>query len=278
MAWFTAAGNNQSDFSQQAQLTIHQPNNHYTAPPLGIFYQSQSLWTSPPKPPQRKKDDGTKDEGQNHHGQQRAWRGRLECSARRQDRPTQAERTTRSPLDSPFIDSAVAVSGSNESDDSGEGESIAVSRRKRKTPSLRAPSPISDVQSDGSEDESDALGDITHEPHTKSHAAALADAHPARRGTTVVSSVPPALSFTISNLVVNVPHGHTGPILLQLDIPALNRPDHTKPSTSSSQQVPVAQGSSPRPRRRPGTHRRNIMMSSPHTTPKKQRTGSGPPS
>jgi hypothetical protein len=96
---------------------------------------------------------------------------------------------------SPFVDSAIAVSDASD-EDSDSSTALIAHVRKRK----RSASPPASVQSD-----SDKI---------LSESGASAE--------TSVASTPvqAGTQITINNLVINVPPGHTGPLLLQLDIPS----------------------------------------------------------
>ena len=119
--------------------------------------------------------------------------GDFAVSYNRNGRPVR-NKTRQSHADSPFMDSAVAVSDPEDGDDSN-GETISVShRRKRK----RSPSPP--LSPSNSFD--DALPEEVLPQSPKSEA--------------VVS----AIQVTVKDVVINVPANHQGPILLQLDIPS----------------------------------------------------------
>lgn len=95
---------------------------------------------------------------------------------------------------SPFVDSAIAVSDDG-SDDSDSSTALIKRIRKRK----RSPSPPASVASENDKVISDS-------------------------GTSVETSmmkqmIQPGIQLTIKNLVINVPPGHSGPLILQLDIP-----------------------------------------------------------
>lgn len=97
---------------------------------------------------------------------------------------------------SPFVDSAIAVSDDEDSMDSGNGITLALRARKRK----RSPSP--------------PASEVSEHDKIVSESGASVE-------TNVMSStVRPGIQLTIKNMIINVPRGHTGPLLLQLDIPS----------------------------------------------------------
>lgn len=165
-------------------------------------------------------------------GESNAWSNSKTC------RP---KRKRASPADSPFVDSAVAVSDpeSDFTDTSGDEELVQVPRKRRALNS-RILSPPQDTQSEHS--------DINSE---QAFSACQSDEEPyAQNEDTVRGLIEPGalaegdpVSFTISNLVVNVPAGHKGPILLQLDLPPASRAQksqimqrrHSKPLHSPEQ-------------------------------------------
>ena len=97
---------------------------------------------------------------------------------------------------SPFVDSAIAVSDDDDNHDSDSSTSSVSRPRKRK----RSPSPPASPRSDVDNIVSD-LGSDTD--------------------TNNLSSITQTdTQIVINNMVINVPPGHTGPLILQLDIPA----------------------------------------------------------
>ena len=138
--------------------------------------------------------------------------------------------------DSPFVDSAIAVSESEESDDAqGDEDVIAVSHRRKRKRRTRTPSPP--LESSGSDDLESASDSGTDVYATRAGSRKTSAPPPA-----VVRASPdsfprhsdaPALSFTIKDLVVNVPANHVGPITLQIEIPAAGL-QSSKPAARSS--------------------------------------------
>ena len=103
-------------------------------------------------------------------------------------------RKLRAPADSPFVDSALALSDEEEDDDES-GEEVQAPSRKRK----RSPSPHF---SDDNEDPSANLSDSPDDAEDAGEAP---------------TSDNPPFSVTIKNFTINIPVGHSGPLLLQLD-------------------------------------------------------------
>jgi hypothetical protein len=115
---------------------------------------------------------------------------------------------------SPFVDSAVAVSDAEDSDDSDSSIALASRPRKRK----RSPSLAASIVSDADKivSNSDASVDTS----------------------VTCSTVQAGMQLTIKNMIINVPPGHTGPLLLQLDIPSqtLMQPAVTEDSSQATSQ------------------------------------------
>ena len=111
----------------------------------------------------------------------------------RTGRPERKKRRTGE--NSPFVDSAIAVSDEQESDDSIDS-SISVARRGKRR---RSPSPSSENSDDESDDSS--TNEMTDE-------------------FTTTATHTTAIQITVKDLVINLPPGHSGPILLQLEIPS----------------------------------------------------------
>lgn len=115
---------------------------------------------------------------------------------------------------SPFVDSAIAVSDPLESDDS-DGSTISVARRRKRK---RSHSPLPSLASEDSEALSDA--------NSESDEAVV---HPSE-----VSTAHSTVQIIIKDMVIHVPSGHSGPILLQLDdIPPQVSKLHSESSISS---------------------------------------------
>lgn len=98
--------------------------------------------------------------------------------------------------DSPFVDSAIVLSDISESEDPDSDTIPVLPRRKRK----RSPSPPA---SEDLQDDDDLPSDSSEAPDQPSPP----------------TSQTAAVQIVIKNLLVNVPRGHSGPILLQLDVP-----------------------------------------------------------
>ena len=110
---------------------------------------------------------------------------------------------------SPFVDSAIAVSDASD-EDSDSSTALVSKLRKRK----RSPSPPTSVQSDSDKILSESGASVE---------TSVASQH-----------VQAGTQITISNLVINVPPGHTGPLLLQLDIPSQTSTQITAPHQKST--------------------------------------------
>ena len=96
---------------------------------------------------------------------------------------------------SPFVDSAIAVSDASDEDSDSSTALVSKLRKRKRSPSLPA-----SVQSDSDKILSDSCTSVE----------TSVTSQPVQVGTQI----------TISNLVINVPPGHTGPLVLQLDIPS----------------------------------------------------------
>lgn len=119
----------------------------------------------------------------------------------RTGRPRRKARRTQT--DSPFVDSAIAVSDPADSDitasDASARSTISMARyRKRKR--KRSPSPPVSDDTEESADTSDT--DNTAFQHSNGFASNT------------------SIQINIKNLTVNIPPGHRGPVLLQLDLPS----------------------------------------------------------
>ena len=116
----------------------------------------------------------------------------------RTGRPLRKARWTQE--NSPFVDSAIALSDPVEDDavdsDALDEPTISVARRRKRK---RSPSPPLSEDTVIDEPLSDFGKVTTHE---------------------TTPTCQSAVQITFNNLVINVPRGHTGPLLLQLDVPS----------------------------------------------------------
>ena len=121
--------------------------------------------------------------------------------------------------DSPFVDSAVAVSDPAESDAS-ENSTISVARRRKRR---RSPSPP-----------------LSEETYDDDH---VSDSGKFETQSAVSPLCQNAIQITFKDLVINVPTGHTGPLLLQLDISSQMPKQSSTIHTSRSSNTPYPQKS-----------------------------------
>lgn len=160
------------------------------------------------------------------------------CHART-GRPIRQSR--REHQNSPFVDSAVAISDSEQSGEDSDGDIISVAHRKRK----RSPSP--------------PLSSISDDSDSSSNSG------PKQKQLFPGSKEPTMLQYIVKQVVVNVPAGYKGPILLQLDAPTPNPSKQTCKKTSALTNS-SAQGSSPttyRPTNTPpGPHVQGVRSTS----------------
>lgn len=107
--------------------------------------------------------------------------------------------------DSPFVDSAVAISDDEDSDDE-EAVPVPRSRKRKRSPSP----PLSGVA-----DDLDALTD-NEAIWTNEHDDDVVVRSGKGLGITGLPAVTGGMQFTLRDIVVNVPVGHKGPIVLHL--------------------------------------------------------------
>ncbi|KAK5124537.1 hypothetical protein LTR85_001754 [Meristemomyces frigidus] len=122
--------------------------------------------------------------------------------------------------DSPFVDSAIAISD----EESSEDEIVhALTSRSRKR--KRSLSPLlSDIDDDV---------ETFSENGSSDHDAIEVRPPPALAATTI-----PGMQVTLKNIVINVPPGHVGPIVLHLNPEMLVQPPPLPVKTGNSRQTP----------------------------------------
>ena len=132
--------------------------------------------------------------------------------------------------DLPFVDSAVAISDEESSDEEAIAALNSRSKKRKRSPSPplsdngNALEPVTDDEGDSGDDEVEVLSRKV--PRISSLSTAL-----------------PGLQYTIKDVVINVPLGHTGPIILHLG------PDTAFQLPIISVQTPSARGA-PKSRKR----------------------------
>ncbi|KAK4548883.1 hypothetical protein LTR36_008656 [Oleoguttula mirabilis] len=122
--------------------------------------------------------------------------------------------------DSPFVDSAVAISDEESSDDEAVQALASRSRKRQRSPSP----PLSDIDSDLETLSAD--GESDH------------DAIEVRPRSGLVATATSGVQITLKDIVINVPPGHVGPIVLHLTPEMTAQPPVMPVKTAANGKVP----------------------------------------